>query len=467
MVLKKWSKVIRSDMGAYYPEKDNETILKFPKELSPLTNFSLDIFSNVISQKNMIINFPDFKLYPASLFAYIFADKFNQSVYILADERGDSLNSRSKFSLNKNHYLLCNYREMLFHFLPVFYLKKLKENEEDYQNNSIEYKLSLEKYLPRAIHSFKKKYTEKNVLNNKFHPKFIIDTDNKLYSIKEKLSQVLKTNDEYLNPKEYPIGFIIIENGDRFFHSFGRLENFVSWFKELDSEVKLLIHFNNPYLDYVKLLVNELDFIVLPLNNYILENNEYLKSISKEYFNNVDSNKFELLNRYNLDSKFLFAKKENISIYNQLISSGSIDTYFGSAYSTFKKIDVDNVYNQYSLHKSRELLFTLYNLTINPSNLKISFKLNKKWIRGSIPHFIQNFKSMLHQENQKNRFFIHSFLDSLSNMYYELTNCKRVGEDLSYSRKAKDYILFELLEKLSKTDENVFIELIWILNLLF
>lgn len=457
MVLKKWSKVIRSDMGAYYPEKDNETILKFPKELSPLTNFSLDIFSNVISQKNMIINFPDFKLYPASLFAYIFADKFNQSVYILADERGDSLNSRSKFSLNKNHYLLCNYREMLFHFLPVFYLKKLKENEEDYQNNSIEYKLSLEKYLPRAIHSFKKKYTEKNVLNNKFHPKFIIDTDNKLYSIKEKLSQVLKTNDEYLNPKEYPIGFIIIENGDRFFHSFGRLENFVSWFKELDSEVKLLIHFNNPYLDYVKLLVNELDFIVLPLNNYILENNEYLKSISKEYFNNVDSNKFELLNRYNLDSKFLFAKKENISIYNQLISSGSIDTYFGSAYSTFKKIDVDNVYNQYSLHKSRELLFTLYNLTINPSNLKISFKLNKKWIKGSIPHFIQNFKSMLHQENQKNRFFIHSFLDSLSNMYYELTNCKRVGEDLSYSRKAKDYILFELLEKLSKTDENVFI----------
>lgn len=457
MVLKKWNKVIRSDMGAYYPEKDNETILKFPNELSPLTNFSLDIFSNIISQKNMIINFPDFKLYPASLFAYIFADKFDQSVYILADERGDSLNSRSKFSLNKNHYLLCNYREMLFHFMPVFYLKKLKENEKDYQNNSIEYKLSLEKYLPRAIPSFKKKYTEKNVLDNKFHPKFIIDTDNKLYSIKEKLGYVLKTNDKYLNPKEHPIGLIIIENADRFFHSFGRLENFVSWFKELDSDVKLLMHFNNPYLDYIKLLEKELNFAVLPLNNYILENNEYLKSISIEYFNNVDSNKLELVNRYNLDSSLIFAKKENISIYNQLISSGSIDTFFGSAYSTFKKIDVDNVYNQYSLHKARELLFILYNLTINPSNLKISFKINRSWIKGSIPHFIQNFKSRLYQENQKNRFFIYSFLDSLSNMYYELANCKRVNEDLSYSRKAKDYILFELLEELSKKGEKVFI----------
>lgn len=457
MVLKKWNKVIRSDMGAYYPEKDNETILKFPKELSPLTNFSLDIFSNIISQKNMIINFPDFKLYPASLFAYIFADKFDQSVYILADERGDSLNSRSKFSLNKNHYLLCNYREMLFHFMPVFYLKKLKENEKDYQNNSIEYKLSLEKYLPRAIPSFKKKYTEKNVLDNKFHPKFIIDTDNKLYSIKEKLGYVLKTNDKYLNPEEHPIGLIIIENADRFFHSFGRLENFVSWFKELDSDVKLLMHFNNPYLDYIKLLEKELNFAVLPLNNYILENNEYLKSISIEYFNNVDSNKLELVNRYNLDSSLIFAKKENISIYNQLISSGSIDTFFGSAYSTFKKIDVDNVYNQYSLHKARELLFILYNLTINPSNLKISFKINRSWIKGSIPHFIQNFKSRLYQENQKNRFFIYSFLDSLSNMYYELANCKRVNEDLSYSRKAKDYILFELLEELSKKGEKVFI----------
>ena len=457
MVLKKWNKVIRSDMGAYYPEKDNETILKFPKELSPLTNFSLDIFSNIISQKNMIINFPDFKLYPASLFAYIFADKFDQSVYILADERGDSLNSRSKFSLNKNHYLLCNYREMLFHFMPVFYLKKLKENEKDYQNNSIEYRLSLEKYLPRAIPSFKKKYTEKNVLDNKFHPKFIIDTDNKLYSIKEKLGRVLKTNDKYLNPEEHPIGLIIIENADRFFHSFGRLENFVSWFKELDSDVKLLIHFNNPYLDYIKLLEKELNFAILPLNNYILENNEYLKSISCEYFNNIDSDKFELLNRYNLDSNALFTKKENISIFNQLISSGSIDTYFGSAYSTFKKIDVDNVYNQYSLHKARELLFILYNLTINPSNLKISFKINKKWIKGSIPHFIQNFKSRLYQENQKNRFFIYSLLDYLSNMYYELANCKRVNEDLSYSRKAKDYILFELLMELSKKGEKVFI----------
>ena len=457
MVLKKWNKIILSDMGAYYPEKDNKEILKFPKELSPLTNFSLDIFANVISHKNMIINFPDFKLYPASLFAYIFADKFDQSVYILADERGDSLNSRTKFSLNKNHYLLCNYSEMLFHFLPVFYLKKLKENEENYQNNSIDYKLSLEKYLPRAIPKFKKKYTEKNVLNNKFHPKLIIDTDNKLYSIKEKLNVVLKTNDEYLNPEEHPIGLIIIENADRFFHSFGRLENFILWFKELDSDVKLLIHFNNPYLDYIKKLVNELNFVVLPLNNYILETNEYLKSISIEYFNNVDLDKFELVNRYNLDSSLLFAKKENISIYNQLISSGSLDTFFGSAYSTFKKIDIDNVYNQYSLHKARELLFVLYNLTINPSNLKISFKINRNWIKGSIPHFIQNFKSRLYQENQKNRFFIYSFLDSLSNMYYELANCKRVNEDLSYSRKAKDYILFELLVELSKKGEKVFI----------
>lgn len=457
MALRKWEKVIHSDLGAYFPEKDNETILKFPKELSPLTNISLDIFSNVISKKNMIINFPDFKLYPASLFAFIFADKFDKSVYILANEKGDSLNSRSKFSLNKNHYLLCNYSEMLFHFLPVFYLKKLKDGENDYQNNSIEYKLSLEKYLPRAIPKFKKSYTEKNVLSNKFHPKFIIDTDNKLFSIKEKLSAVLKTHDEYLNPKEHPIGLVIIENGDRFFHSFGRLENFISWFEDLDSDVKLLIHFNNPYMDYVNELVNKLNFAVLPFNNYILENNEYLKSISKEYFDNIDSDNFELLNRYNLDSNSLFTKKDNISIYGPLISSGSIDTFFGSAYSIFKKIDVDNVYNQYSLHKARELLFILYNLTINPSNLKISFKVNKQWIMGSISHFIKNFKGRLNMENQKNRFFIHSFLDSLSNMYYELANCKRVNEELSYSRKAKDYILFELLQELSKKGKKIFI----------
>ena len=456
MALKKWNKVIRSEMGVYYPIKNNWDILKFPRELSHLTNLSLDIFANVISQKNVIINFPDFKLGPASLFAYIFADKFDKSVYILNDERGDSLDSRSKVSLNKNHYLLCNYGKFIFHNLPVFYLKKLKENEENYQNNSVHYKLTLKKYLPKAEASFKRKYTEENVLNNKFHPKFILDTDSKLFSIKEKLNVILKTHDEYLNPEEHPIGLIIIENADRFFRSFTRLENFIDWFKELDSDVKLLIHFNNPSIDYIKVLVDELDFAVIPFNKYILESNNYLKTNSKEYFSSIDPNDLDLLNRYNLDSKFLFNKKQNVSIHDPLYS-GSIDSFFGSAYASFKRVDLDNVYNQYSIHKARELLFNLYNLAINPIYIKISFKINNTWIRGSIPHFIQNFKSRLYMENSKNRFFIHSFLDSLSNMYYELANCMRVNENLGYTRKGKDYILYELVEDLVKKGEEVII----------
>lgn len=456
MALKKWNKVIHSDMGVYYPVKKNWDILKFPEELSHLTNLSLDIFANVIPQKNVIINFPDFKLGPASLFAYIFADKFDKSVYILNDERGDSLDSKSKVSLNKNHYLLCNYGNFIFHDLPVFYLKKLKENEENRQNNSVEYKLVLKRYLPKAESSFKKMYTEENVLNNKFHPKFILDTDNKLFSIKEKLNVILKTNDEYLNPEEHPIGLIIIENADRFFRSFTRLQNFIDWFKELDSDVKLLMHFNNPSINHIKVLVDELDFAVLPFNKYILESNNYLKTNSEKYFANIDSSDLEILNRYNLDSKFLFKEKPNVSIHNPLYS-GSIDSFFGSAYSSFKRIDLDNVYNQYSIHKARELLFNLYNLAISPIYIKISFKFNNTWIRGSIPHFIQNFKSRLYMENSKNRFFIYSFLDSLSNMYYEFANCMRVDEDLGYTRKAKDYILYELVENLVKNGEDVIV----------
>ena len=456
MVLKKWNKVIRSDMGAYYPIKKNWDILKFPDELSHLTNLSLDIFANIISQKNVIINFPDFKLGPASLFAYIFADKSDKSVYILNDERGDSLDSRSLVSLNKNHYLLCNYGKFIFHDLPVFYLRKLKENEENLQNNSVDYKLVLKRYLPKAEPSFKKKYTENNVLNNKFHPKLILDTDNKLYSIKEKLNVILKNHDEYLNPEEHPIGLIIIENADRFFRSFTRLENFIVWFKELDSDVKLLIHFNNPSIDHIKVLVDELDFAVLPFNKYILESNNYLKTNSEKYFASIDPSDLELLNRYNLDSKFLFNEKLDVSIHDPLYS-GSLDLFFGRAYSSFKRIDLDNVYNQYSIHKARELLFNLYDLTINPIYIKISFKVNNTWIRSSIPHFIKNFKSRLYLENSKNRFYIYSFLDSLSNMYYELANCMRVDEDLGYTRKGKDYILYELVEDLVEKGEEVIV----------
>ena len=63
-------------MGAYFPDKNNDNILELSRDLSPITNFSLDFFANIISEKNLIVNFPDFKLGPISLFSYIFAEKF-------------------------------------------------------------------------------------------------------------------------------------------------------------------------------------------------------------------------------------------------------------------------------------------------------------------------------------------------------------------------------------------------------
>lgn len=457
MALKNWQKVINSKMGAYSLDKGNYDILEFSNGLSPLTEFSLDFFANIIPQKNVIINFPDFKLSPASLYAYIFAEKYDKNVYILADEKGDSLNSRSKVSLNKNHYLLCDYEGYVFRKFPVFYLKKIRNDKEDYQNNSIDYKLTLERYLPRSDNRFKRTYTEKNVLKNPYVSKFIIDTDSNLFGIKEKLNIALKNNDEHLNPKEHPIGLIIIENADRFFRSYGRLESFITWFKELDSDVKLLIHFNNPSIDYIKILIKELNFAVLPFNRYILQNNNYLKSNSHQYFSNIDESELELVSRYNLDSDIFINQEVNLSIYDPLIYSGSIDMFFSNAYSTFKKIDIDNVYDENSLHKARELLFDLYNLTVNPSYLNIPFKINNGWTRSSIPHFIQNYKSKLFLENPKNRFFIYNFLDSLTNMYYELANCKRVNEDLSYSRECKDYVLYDLLGDFYLKNQEVFI----------
>ena len=202
--------------------------------------------------------------------------------------------------------------------------------------------------------------------------------------------------------------------------------------------------------------MDELDFAVLPFNKYIMESNNFLKTNSKKYFSSINPSDEDLLNRYNLDSKFLFNKKQNVSIHDPLYS-GSIDSFFGSAYAAFKRIDLDNVYNQYSIHKARELLFNLYNLAINPIYIKIPFKVHDDWIRDIIPEFIQNFKRRLHMENSKNRFFIYSFLDSLSNMYYELAKCMRVNENLGYTRKGKDYLLYELVEDLVKKGEEVIV----------
>ena len=456
MVLERWDKVIDSEMGAYFPDKDNFEVLNFPEKLSPLTNFSLDIFANVISKKNLIINFFDFKLHSVSLFAYIFSEKFNKNIYILADERGDSLNSRSGFSINKNHYLLCDYDAYIFRRLPIFYLEKDNEENESSLNDSINYKLTLKKYLPRAKISFKRGYTEENVLNDNY-PKIIIDKDKNLFNIKEKLNSYLKDKDQHINSEEYPLGLIIIENADRFFYSIEKIKNFISWINEINIDVKLLIHFNNPHIEYIKIFINDLNCVVLPFNRYILENNNFLKNASEEYFSKIEKSELELLNRYNLDSKSIITTEPNICIYENFIPVGSIDSFFYSAYSSYRKIDKKSVFNNNYLYRARDLLFDLYNLTINPSYLKIPFEVNNKWIYGDVVQFIDIFRSRLHKENYNNEFLIYNFLDSLNNMYNELTKCKRVNEELSYAREGKDYVLLNLLVDLYKKEEKVFV----------
>lgn len=447
-----WNKIINQDICSYNPNKGNNATdnVNLSNNLSPLTEFFLNSFINLIEEKNLIINFPDPYLRPIPLLSYIYAKKYEKSVLVVTLENGISYNKINKETINKNYQLLNPETTYLFYQVPIVYLVK---NHEDFYN------LNLEKYLPRATIDFKKNFdrTIEELLNNE-GPKIIIETDKNFEKIENSFEKILNNPNIIYHSSKINLGLLIIENADRFLYSKKKCENFISWVKNnLNDNINILLHFSNPKFKFTNLIKEELNFLIIPFNQSILNNNKSLISHSEKYFESKNNTELKILSKYNLDKPYNYKNDANLSIFNPLIKSGGIDYFFNLAKENIENIDVNSIFNKHFFYKSLEILYSLYNLTINPSFLKINIHINKQWYYLSIPEFINIFLDNLNRENKFNRYRLNEYLISLNNIYLELSRCKRFNDDLSYNRESKDYKILELVEKLVKNKENVII----------
>ncbi len=400
------------------------------KRMSPLTNLFLNTFWNILERRNLIIAIPDTFLRPIPLLSYLYAYKQNKSVIVFTKKVGNEI-------LYFKDYYLLNSGDYLFSKVP---LGTMSEND-----------INAKIYLPRATKRYyKRKYveTQKKRFLNRDEPKIFLYYDEHSNRISNAIEKITldegKLND--LNV-DIEIGLVIFENIDRFVHSSYSSEIFLKWISSLlERNVRVIFHFSNPLSKYIQLLKERTDSFVLQFEPSFLRHNIKLKEASLSYFEAIPQEDREFLNKYNIDKPFFYTSITEIEMLSPPLLLGNIDEYYQRGRLLQDKINEEELVNKRQYYSLLNILFNLRNLSINPSKYKGSFyDPDLGYQHYTIPYMIKKIKEHISDEKTHNQVYLEDIISEIYCLYSELRECKRYGENGTYSRIAKDYQMLQLL----------------------
>ena len=337
---------------------------------------------------------------------------------------------------NQNYHLLNSGGDYLFIKVPMGFIN----------DNCVNAKV----YLPRARKSFKKKYIQglKDNFLKKKGPKILLHSDENNTRISNVIEKITIDEEKIDIHRNIEIGLVIFENVDRFVYSSYSTQIFLNWLCPLlKKNIRLLFHFSNPLSKHIQVIKEQTDAYVLQLGPSLLRYNTQLQKASLEYFNTQrpDEEK-KLLDKYNIDRSFFYksmTKPETLPL-----NSGNIDKYYKNARSLLNKIDEKILFNKWQYYFLINLLFKLYNLSINPSKYKELFYDHTTGHRHyHIPEIIKKIKENISNEETPNKEYLEDLISEIYCLYLELKECKRYGENDTYTRIAKDYQILQLLKQ--------------------
>jgi len=425
-------------ISTYNPERNgvpNNILLS--KRLSPLTNFFLNVFSNTLDKKNLIYAIPDTVLRPIPILSYIFSSRKNKSVLVFTQKSGTQIKNNPAIEHNRNYYLL-NSGDYLFRKIPLGFMV----------NNCVEAKV----YLPRAINKIKQQYIQyqkDNFIKSK-GPKILLCYDENNSRISNIIEKIIFDEGKLdkLNV-HIEIGLVIFENVDRFVYSLYSSQLFLKWITSLlQNNVRLLFHFSNPLSKYIQIIKEHTDSYVLQFEHSLLRYNENLKKASLTYFNSnsIPNDEKSFINKYNIDNSLFYTGITDIILLSPPLISGNMDEYNKGGRSLLKKIDESELTNKRLYYSLINLLYKLPNLSINPSKYKeLFYDFDLGYRHYTIPNIIEKIKENLSDEQELNKVYLEELISEIYCLYLELRECKRYGENDTYSRIAKDYKILQLL----------------------
>jgi len=442
-----WYKNVR-EISTYNPKGGgiHDNIL-LAKRLSPLTNFFLNVFYNTMEKNNLIYALPSTILRPIPIISYLYSSNINKSVIVFTQNSGTYTKENPSILHNRNYHLLNmkNSGLYLFDKVPIGFMK----------DGSVEAKV----YLPRATRWLKQRYIQKQKKNflEKNGPKILLQCDENNSRISNVIKKITLNEGKLDNLNiEIEIGLVIFENVDRFVYSSYSLQIFLKWISTLlEKNVRLLIHFSNPLSKYIKPIKEHTNSYVLQFVPSLLRYNEELKKASIEYLEKIPKMEKTFLDKYNIDRPFFYTGITDIEILSPPLISGNIDEYTTTGRLLFNKIDEKLLIKTRQYYTLINLLYKLPNMSINPSKYKeLFYDPDLGYRYYTIAHMIERIKEILPEEEALNRAYLEDIISEIYSLYLELKECKRYGENGTYSRVAKDYVILQLLNEKINQEKN-------------
>jgi len=447
MKMEQWYEKI-PQIKTYHPKRNgvpNNVVLS--KRLSPLTNLFLNTFWNTLERRNLVFAIPVTSLRPIPLLSYLYVYKQNKSVIVFTNKVGNEI-------LHFKDYYLLNSSggDYLFNKVPLGIM-----SEEG---------VTAKIYLPRATNRhYKRKYIEmqRNRFLNRAEPKIFLYYDEHSNRISNVIKKIILDEEKLDNLNvDIEIGMVIFENVDRFVYSSYSSQIFLKWIAPLlERDVRILIHFSNPLSKYIHIIKEHTASYVLQFGPSLLRHNKELKKESIAYFESksIPNEEKEFINKYNIDSPFLYTGITNIELLSPPLISGNIDEYYQRVRLLQDKINEEELVNKRQYYSLLNILYNLRNLSINPSKYKGSFYDPDLGYRHyTIPQMIEKIKEHISDEKTLNQIYLEDMISEIYCLYLELKECKRYGENGTYSRIAKDYKILQLLDeniKRKKDDSHI------------
>jgi len=338
--------------------KSDNTRLSFSEYSSNLTRLTLNLMTSAFSFKSILtIAYPKQALNILPIFTILYTDTFKKDILVISTK--DRI---------KQH---------IRNFQNVFV-----------QNEPLNKRITLLKESPNRRKFLEYGFEAETSLNPK---NAISDTPNYnvLFSDDPMALDASSIEDErYLGKKnlfltkvELDIGLVIIEEFNARFFSTNEYNAILSLINALLKKgKKVLLHFSNPYSQYIELLNKDIQSLVLMYNSaFFIDNKSKLYNLSWEKYESKQVNVYELDSpaNYVLDFELL-----------ESTYSGNLDYYY-DLYNRIKRDNWQLLKDHYSLINKMDSRFReLYNLSIHPSGYIFDIEIDGEFTCYTIDNFI-------------------------------------------------------------------------------
>lgn len=444
--MQSWHETIHN---IYFYNEDNNTTptnVMISGQLSPLTNFIINVFEKTLGKRNLIIAIPDNLLRPIPIMSYLFAKKEKKDVLVLTQKIGKK--DEQAIEHHRRNYHLLNYGdifhgEYLFADVPMGII-----SDQD---------ASADPYIP--LSNNKQRYIEiqKNNFKQSKNPKIILSSAERKSRIIELLKNISIDEKQIDVEICLDIGLIIFENVDRFCDSYFNCNIFLEWLKPmLEKGVNFIFHFSNPESIYIDFIKNETKSLFIPWSPLIL-NKQLVKSESVAYFEKMKESlvKKKILNSLNVDMEDFYYKTTHIQTINPLLNPSNIDYHFRIAGGLKKSVNDGLLVNRILYYTILSVFYKLPNLLINPSKYKQVYYGENGPRHYNLNALLKILREKLSEENEENRLFLKYLIREIYSVYTQLMERKRFNEDISYPIIGKDYLILDLINNHDLESKNI------------